>query len=299
MPTGSTACGLGLRIPAVGLMDNPPLLHAWVGHGGLHGVLSRTIALRIVSILRNTAIRAAFGSTPRPKMGQTNCPPDRKRAANHRRDRHRHEPLASEYHFASRTTLRPQQQNLRWTPAQHQDSVFGQPVAAILRRCAMSVGKTSTALAAFYRHLPAPHRKSQSHHRHCAQARAVRLPRAVGTAPLSQTRCRRLPSTPSHPGTQGRCATAPNCSVYSSSIALPVKCRECVCPHLAVMRISYELSRCCDFTSATSDRSQYRRTRFPSAASRWRSDRIRVTSADAASGPERCVRAIVFFAVSS
>ena len=52
--------------PGCGLMDNPPLLHAGVGHGGLHGVLSRTMALRIVSILRNTAIRAAFGSTPRP-----------------------------------------------------------------------------------------------------------------------------------------------------------------------------------------------------------------------------------------
>src|SRR5580692_5346726 len=52
--------------PGCGLMDNPPLLHAGIGHGGLHGVLSRTMALRIVSILRNTAIRAAFGSTPRP-----------------------------------------------------------------------------------------------------------------------------------------------------------------------------------------------------------------------------------------
>src|SRR5215472_3147298 len=52
--------------PGCGLMDNPPVLHARVGHGGLHGVLSRTMALRIVSILRNTAISAAFGSTPRP-----------------------------------------------------------------------------------------------------------------------------------------------------------------------------------------------------------------------------------------
>src|SRR5215469_12382421 len=52
--------------PGCGLMDNPPVLHAWVGHRGLHGVLSRTMALRIVSILRNTAISAAFGSTPRP-----------------------------------------------------------------------------------------------------------------------------------------------------------------------------------------------------------------------------------------
>jgi hypothetical protein len=52
--------------PGCGLMDNQPLLHAGVGHGGLHGVLSRTMALRIVSILRNAAIRAAFGSTPRP-----------------------------------------------------------------------------------------------------------------------------------------------------------------------------------------------------------------------------------------
>jgi hypothetical protein len=42
--------------PGCGLMDNPPLLHAGVGHCGLHGVLSRTMALRIVSILRNTAI---------------------------------------------------------------------------------------------------------------------------------------------------------------------------------------------------------------------------------------------------
>ena len=52
--------------PGCGLMDNPPVLHAGVGHGGLHGVLSRTMALRIVSILRNTAISAALGSTPRP-----------------------------------------------------------------------------------------------------------------------------------------------------------------------------------------------------------------------------------------
>src|SRR5260370_36242188 len=56
----------GFKNPGCGPMDNPPVLHAWVGHSGLHGVLSRTIALRIVSILRNTAIRAAFGSTPRP-----------------------------------------------------------------------------------------------------------------------------------------------------------------------------------------------------------------------------------------
>jgi hypothetical protein len=41
-------------------MDNPPVLHAFVGHRGLHGVLSRTMALRIVSIWRNTAVRAAL-----------------------------------------------------------------------------------------------------------------------------------------------------------------------------------------------------------------------------------------------
>ena len=46
--------------PGCGLVDNPPLLHALVGHVGLHGVLSRSMALRIVSILRNTAIRVVW-----------------------------------------------------------------------------------------------------------------------------------------------------------------------------------------------------------------------------------------------
>jgi hypothetical protein len=41
----------GFKNPGCGLVDNPPVLHALVGHDGLHGMLSRTMALRIVSIL--------------------------------------------------------------------------------------------------------------------------------------------------------------------------------------------------------------------------------------------------------
>ena len=55
----------GGKNPGCGLMDNSPLLHAGAWHGDLHGVLSRTMALRIVSILRKTAISAAFCLTPR------------------------------------------------------------------------------------------------------------------------------------------------------------------------------------------------------------------------------------------
>jgi hypothetical protein len=40
LPTRSTASGMGLRIPACGLVDSPPVLHALVGHGALQGVLS-------------------------------------------------------------------------------------------------------------------------------------------------------------------------------------------------------------------------------------------------------------------
>src|SRR6266478_1798998 len=55
----------GFKNPGCGLVDNPPVLHWSAGHGGLHGVLSRTMALRMVSILRRAAIRADLGSTPR------------------------------------------------------------------------------------------------------------------------------------------------------------------------------------------------------------------------------------------
>jgi len=49
--------------PGCGLMDNPPVVHATVRNAASTGCY-RTMALRIVSILRNTAIRAAFGSDP-------------------------------------------------------------------------------------------------------------------------------------------------------------------------------------------------------------------------------------------
>jgi hypothetical protein len=54
-----------LRNPGCGLMDNSPSFQAGSGHGGLHGVLSRSMALRMVSILRRAAINAAFLSIPR------------------------------------------------------------------------------------------------------------------------------------------------------------------------------------------------------------------------------------------
>jgi transposase len=59
----------------------------------------------------------------------------------------------SEYHFASWTTLAPNNKISGGRLLSSRTPPSANRVAAILRRCAMSVGKTSTALGAFYRRL--------------------------------------------------------------------------------------------------------------------------------------------------
>src|SRR5208337_1640927 len=57
----------------------------------------------------------------------------------------------TEHHFASRTTLAPNNKGGRLLSSRTLPSA--NRAAAILRRCAMSLGRTSTALGAFYRRL--------------------------------------------------------------------------------------------------------------------------------------------------
>jgi transposase len=59
----------------------------------------------------------------------------------------------SEYHFASWTSLAPNNRISGGRLLSSRTPPSANRVAAILRRCAMSVGKTSTALGAFYRRL--------------------------------------------------------------------------------------------------------------------------------------------------
>jgi len=59
----------------------------------------------------------------------------------------------TEYHFASWTTLAPNNKISGGRLLSSRTPPSANRVAAILRRCAMSLGKTSTALGAFYRRL--------------------------------------------------------------------------------------------------------------------------------------------------
>jgi transposase len=59
----------------------------------------------------------------------------------------------SEYHFSSWTTLAPNNKISGGRLLSSRTPPSANRVAAVLRRCAMSVGKTSTALGAFYRRL--------------------------------------------------------------------------------------------------------------------------------------------------
>ena len=59
----------------------------------------------------------------------------------------------SEYHFASWTSLAPNNKISGGRLLSSRTPPSANRVATILRRCAMSVGKTSTALGAFYRRL--------------------------------------------------------------------------------------------------------------------------------------------------
>jgi transposase len=61
----------------------------------------------------------------------------------------------SEYHFASWTTLAPNNKISGGRLLSSRTPPSTNRVAVILRRCAMSIGKTSTALGAFYRRLAA------------------------------------------------------------------------------------------------------------------------------------------------
>ena len=61
----------------------------------------------------------------RPEPNRFHRSPDR--AATHRRDRHRHEPLAKRVPFRVLDHARPQQQDLRRTPAQLPHPTLGQP----------------------------------------------------------------------------------------------------------------------------------------------------------------------------
>src|SRR5260370_40375648 len=49
----------GFKNPGCGPMDNPPVLHAWVGHSGLHGVLSR-IGCTQIPFKRLASLNPAF-----------------------------------------------------------------------------------------------------------------------------------------------------------------------------------------------------------------------------------------------
>ncbi|MBV8140143.1 MAG: transposase [Deltaproteobacteria bacterium] len=85
----------------------------------------------------------------------------------------------SEYHFASWTTLAPNNKISGGRLLSSRTPPSANRVAAILRRYAMSVGKTSTALGAFYRRLAVRIGKAKAIHRHRPQTCRPGLPRAV------------------------------------------------------------------------------------------------------------------------
>jgi len=129
----------------------------------------------------------------------------------------------SEYHFASWTTLAPNNKISGGRLLSSRTPPSANRVAAILRRCAMSVGKTSTALGAFYRCLAV----------RIGKAKAIPPPPA--NLPSWSTACCPATSsitTPAQPLTinstgsanSSHCASAPSSSASTSSIALPVKC---------------------------------------------------------------------------
>ena len=158
----------------------------------------------------------------RPEPNRFHRSPDR--AATHRRDRHRHTSRwPSEYHFASWTTLAPNNKISGGRLLSSRTPPSANRAAAILRRCAMSVGKTSTQLRAFYR---------------CPAVRVGKAKAITATAanlPSWSTACCPATSsitTPAQPLTinstgsanSSHCASAPSSSASTSSIALPVKC---------------------------------------------------------------------------
>ena len=123
----------------------------------------------------------------------------------------------TEQHFASWTTLAPNNKISGGRLLSSRTPPSANRTAAILRRCAMSLGRTSTALGAFYRRLAARVGKAKAI---TATARklAVLVYRVLsGDLIYNDPGATALVNS-------SRCANAPSSSASSWSIALPVRC---------------------------------------------------------------------------
>ncbi len=109
-----------------------------------------------------------------------------------RRDWHRHEPLAHRETFHVLADPGAPQQNLRRPPPQLQTQPSANRAAGILRMAAMSLGRTETALGAFYRRLAYRVGKAKAITATARQPRHPRLPHAQGWPGVPDTGGRRV-----------------------------------------------------------------------------------------------------------
>src|SRR5262245_54115197 len=126
----------------------------------------------------------------------------------------------TEYHFASWTTLAPNNKISGGRLLSSRTPPSANRVAAILRRCAMSLGKTSTALGAFYRRLAVRIGKAKAI---TATARklALLVYRVLAGKLLYQDSLPLIISS-TESVNSSRCANAPSSSAWTWSIAPPV-----------------------------------------------------------------------------
>jgi len=135
----------------------------------------------IEALLQTLAAQQEKPNVPPPPARSKKKPRDNEprfeiRAATHRRDRHRHEPLAHRQALHLLAHARPQEQDLRGPPAQLEDPALRQPS----RRHPADVRHGRRPHLHRPRRLLPPHRLShrqtQGHHRHRPQDRRPRLP---------------------------------------------------------------------------------------------------------------------------
>jgi transposase len=129
----------------------------------------------------------------------------------------------TEHHFASWTTLAPNNKISGGRLLSSRTPPSANRAAAILRRCAMSLGRTSTALGAFYRRLAARVGKAKAI---TATARklAVLVYRVLSGDLIYSDPVQPLTTSSTALVNSSRCANAPSSSASSWSIALPVRC---------------------------------------------------------------------------
>jgi len=99
-------------------------------------------------------------------------------------------PWPTEKHFTSWLSLAPRNEISGGRLLSSHTVPSANRAATILRLAARSLGRTQTALGAFYRRLAYRGRETESHHRHRAQTRHPGLPRPQTRAGLPRSRSR-------------------------------------------------------------------------------------------------------------